>query len=139
MTAYPPCLPRPYPKVCYVVNTYSGDVELPNTAAGYRLSYQNCCRQNTLNVVADAPSINNIPGATYETILPGTNTLATGNNSNAVMDLKDTALVCHGNPFRLPFSATDSDGDSLSYRFEGAYNSGTIASNQVDSVPGVPP
>lgn len=137
LTTYPPCI-NATPTVCYQVNTYRTEIELPNTAAGYRMSYQNCCRQSTLNVVADAPSINNIPGSTYETILPGTAILPIGSNSNAVMDLKDTALVCHGNPFRLPFSAVDPDNDSLSYRFEAGYNGGSFISN-TNTQPDNPP
>lgn len=136
LTTYPPCITQT-PTVCYQVNTYSTQVELTNTATGYRMSYQNCCRRGTLNVVADAPSISSIPGSTYEAVVPGTNVLPTGSNSCAVMDLKDTALVCHGNPFRLPFSATDIDGDSLSYRFDAAFDGGAFASN-LDDPPGQP-
>ncbi len=136
LTTYPACI-TDRPRVCYQVNIYSTEVELANTAQGYRMSYQNCCRQGTLNVLADANTASNVPGSTFETILPGTNILPTGTNSNAVMDLKDTALVCHGNPFRLPFSATDTDNDSLSYRFEAAYNGGDFRSNLPDP-PGNP-
>ncbi|MES2848476.1 MAG: PKD domain-containing protein [Bacteroidota bacterium] len=132
LTTYPPCI-TDKPPVCYQVNTYQTQVELANTFTGYRMVYQNCCRQATLNVLSDAQSINGIPGAAYEAILPGTLTLPVGNNSSAIMDLKDTALVCHGNPFTLPFSATDADGDSLSYRFEAAYDGGSLGSNLEDS------
>ncbi len=128
LTTYPACI-TDRPRVCYQVNTYSTVTELANTAQGYRMSYQNCCRQSTLNVQTDAASINGVPGSAYETTLPGTAILPAGTNSNAVMDLKDTALVCHGNPFNLPFSATDADGDSLSYRFEAAYDGGSFQSN----------
>ena len=137
LTTYPACI-TDKPTVCYQVNTYRANVQLSNTARGYRMSYQNCCRQGTLNVLDDAPSVNHVPGSTFETILPGTTTLPIGTNSNAVMDLKDTALVCHGNPFRLPFSATDPDNDSLSYRFEAAYDGGSFTSN-VDNPPDAPP
>lgn len=134
---FPPCLPEPFPKICYVVNTYATQIDLPNNAAGYRMSYQNCCRQSTLNVLNNAPTINTVPGSTYEAVIPGTNVLPTGNNSSAVMDLKDSALVCHGNPFTLPFSATDIDDDSLSYRFDAAFGGGDFASN-LDQPPGLP-
>lgn len=136
LTTYPPCITQT-PRVCYQVNTYTTQTELPNTVAGYRISYQNCCRQGTLNVVANAPTVSNIPGSTYEATIPGTALLPIGNNSSAVMDLKDTALVCHGNPFILPFSATDLDGDSLSYRFDAAFDGGDFASN-LDNPPGQP-
>lgn len=136
LTTYPPCITQT-PRVCYQVNTYNTQVELPNTVAGYRISYQNCCRMGTLNVVSNAPTVSNIPGSTYEATIPGTGIVPSSNNSCAVMDLKDTALVCHGNPFLLPFSATDVDDDSLSYRFEAAFNGGAFASN-LDQPPGNP-
>lgn len=128
--------------VCYRVNTYTATVELANTAEGYRFTYQNCCRQETLNAVSNVPNPNGgpdrAPGTAYEAILPGTTVLPIGNNSSAVMDIKDTALVCHGNPFILPFSATDADGDSLSYRFVSAYNGGVFTSSEDGREPGTP-
>ena len=136
LTIYSPCLTS-NPIICYKVNTYSANVELDDTNAGYRLSYQNCCRANTLNVVANAPTISSIPGATYETIIPGTQQLPAGHNSNAVVRLKDTTLVCKGSPIRLDFGADDPDGDSLSYQFAAAYDGGSFASN-LDQQPDIP-
>ncbi len=143
MTTFPGCLPPPYPEICYSVNTYSTIVQLSNTAEGYRFTYQNCCRRETLNLISDVPNPQpphdpRPPGAAYEAILPGTNILPRGTNSSAVVDLKDTALVCHGNPFELSFSASDADGDSLSYRFAPAYNGGSFIASFDDSVPDVP-
>ncbi|MBL0357241.1 MAG: gliding motility-associated C-terminal domain-containing protein [Chitinophagaceae bacterium] len=129
LTTYPPCLDI-RPTVCYKVNTYTADVQLNNTAAGYRLAYQTCCRVSTLNVLSDAGTLSGVPGATYETILPGTNILPVGNNSNAVVNLKDTSLVCFSSPFRLDFGAIDPDGDSLSYQFSSAFNGGSFTSAQ---------
>jgi hypothetical protein len=60
--------------------------------------------------------------------LPGTNTLPTGHNSTALVNLKDTALICYSSPFTLEFSAVDPDGDSLSYQFVSAYNGGSFTS-----------
>lgn len=142
MTTFPPCLPQPYPSICYAVNTYSAEVQLANNAEGYRFTYQNCCRMETLNAVSNVPNPNGgaprPPGAAYEAILPGTNRLPVGHNNSAIMDLKDTALVCHGNPFRLPFSATDIDDDSLSYEMVAAYNGGSFNATQDDKQPDVP-
>lgn len=136
LTQYPACITS-RPPVCYRVNTYTAQVELPNNSQGYRMSYQNCCRLSTLNVLNNAPTINTVPGSTYEAVMPGTNLVPDNNNSSAVMDLRDTALVCRSNPFVLPFSATDIDDDSLSYRFEAAFNGGGFASN-LDNPPGNP-
>jgi len=128
LTTPSPCITAP-PTVCYKVNIYSTTVELTDTQVGYRISYQNCCRAGTVNVLADASSINNIPGAAYESVIPGTNALATGHNSNAVVRLKDTTLVCKGSPLSLDFGADDPDGDSLSYQFTSAYDGGSFPSN----------
>ncbi len=127
LTTPSPCLTNP-PPVCYKVNTYSANVQLPNTAEGYRISYQNCCRAATLNVVSNSGSVNGVPGAAYEAILPGTNRLPSGNNSSAVVNLNDTALVCKESPLYLSFGAIDLDGDSLSYEFSAAYNGGSFLS-----------
>ena len=124
---FPPCLDNP-PDVCYQVNTYLGQVELANNAEGYRLAYQSCCRAASLNVSSNASTLSGVPGAAYEATLPGTSLLATGHNSTALVNLKDTALICHDSPFTLEFGAVDADGDSLSYQFVSAYNGGTFSS-----------
>lgn len=142
LTTYPDCITNPIP-VCYVVNTYTVEIELPNTANGYRFSYQNCCRLPTLNLVDNVPNpnggANRAPGATYEAILPGSNTLTSGVNSSAVVDLKDTAVICRNNAFILPFSAIDIDDDSISYDFIAAYNGGSFVGNDDGVGPGLPP
>jgi gliding motility-associated-like protein len=135
---YPPCLDN-HPPVCYQVNTYSGQVELANNAVGYRFAYQSCCRASSLNVSSNSPTQSGVPGATYEAILPGTNTLATGHNSTALVNLKDTALVCHSSAFTLEFSAVDPDNDSLSYQFTSAYNGGSFTATNDAAGPDIPP
>jgi len=122
---YPPCLDN-QPIVCYKVNTYMGTVDLSDNTAGYRLAYQSCCRAASLNVSSNAGTLSGVPGATYEATMPGTGILATGHNSSALVNLKDTALICHESPFTLEFSAIDGDNDSLSYHFVSAYNGGSF-------------
>ena len=134
---YPPCL-NTQPIVCYKVNIYGGFVELPNTAIGYRLSYQTCCRAASVNVSSNASTQSGVPGATYEAILPGTNTLPAGSNSSAIVNLKDTVLVCYSSPFTLEFSAVDPDNDSLSYEFASAYNGGSFTATADGTPPDLP-
>jgi len=122
---YPPCLDN-RPEVCYQVNTYSAQVELADNVQGYRLAYQTCCRAASLNVTSNANSISGVPGAAYEAVMPGTNVLASGHNSTALVNLKDTALICHNSAFVLEFGAFDPDGDSLSYHFISAYDGGSL-------------
>ena len=137
LSYYPPCLDN-RPEVCYKVNTYSAQVELANTSSGYRLAYQSCCRAASLNVSSTASTTSGVPGATYEATMPGTNILPTGHNSTALVNLKDTALVCYGSPFTLEFSAVDPDDDSLSYNFEAAYNGGSFTATADGTPPDLP-
>jgi gliding motility-associated-like protein len=77
-------------------------------------------------------------GATYMCQIPGTKILAAGaHNSSAVFNLKDTVLICKSKNIDLDFSATDPDGDSLSYALCSAYDRGaaTSANNVVPSAP----
>src|SRR2546421_797904 len=139
-SAYP-CIIN-FPSVCYQVGYFELTVDLPKENFGYVVSFQTCCRTaGILNMQGySIPGGNGFfgDGATYITNIPGTNTLGVnGTNKSPVFDLKDTAIVCANNQFTLPFSATDADGDSLSYSFCSAYNRGnaTDANNIVPSTP----
>ncbi len=139
LSTYPPCLST-QPIVCYQVNTYTAQVDLADNTVGYRIAYQTCCRAGNVNVNPDPGTTGGVPGAAYEAVLPGTNILPTGHNSCAIVQLKDTALVCHNSPFILDFSATDPDpGDSLSYSFASAYNGGSFKATNDGLGPDTPP
>ena len=115
------------PEICYQVAYYTFSVDLPLVPEEYVAAYQTCCRSNSiLNVQQYSIPGSPIPGegSTYSCNIPGTNTLKTGTNSSAVFALKDTVLVCSSKKIDLDFSATDPDGDSLSYSFCAAYNRG---------------
>lgn len=127
LKTYPDCISSRIP-VCYEVKTYSETITLPDNNDGYIIAYQNCCRADSRNVAADPRTISSIPGATYTAIMPGKNILPVGNNSSAVFNLKDTSLVCYQSPFTLDFSASDIDGDSLSYAFTNAFDGGSFTS-----------
>lgn len=133
LTTPNPCITNP-PNVCYQVGNYTiASVELPNTAAGYIVAFQTCCRTNAvynIQTFSIPGSQNPGEGATYTCQIPGTNQLSLGANSSPVFALKDTTLVCTSSPFRLDFSATDPDpGDSLSYAFCAAYDRGNTTNS----------
>ena len=115
------------PEVCYEVAYYKFMADLPIIPEEYVAAYQTCCRSNSiLNVQQFAIEGSPVPGegSTYTCNIPGTNILKTGTNSSAVFSLKDTVLVCSNIKMNLDFSATDPDGDLLSYSFCDAYNRG---------------
>ncbi|WP_207496239.1 PKD domain-containing protein [Aridibaculum aurantiacum] len=131
MTSPNPCITNP-PVVCYEVGTFTFTVDLPVTPNGYTISFQTCCRTNGISNIAGSGV-----GATYTAEIPPS-VLPTDKNSSAVFSLKDTTLVCKNSNFMLDFSATDADGDSLSYAFCNAYNGGNTT-NSANVTPSLPP
>ncbi|HQS23006.1 MAG: hypothetical protein B7Y11_02995 [Sphingobacteriia bacterium 24-36-13] len=111
-TTYDPCLSS-RPKVCYIIDRYTVEVDLLNNTEGYTLSVQRCCRiANIANVGAISATI----GVSYTNTIPGIiNGISFAKNSSPVYAQRDTAIVCFNSPFTFDFSATDADGDSLSY------------------------
>ena len=113
-TTYSPCISSP-PKVCYFIDRYAANVELPNNPAGYTLTVQRCCRIiGIVNVNGNSSAI----GISYTNRIPGTiNGVDYSHNSSPVFAQKDTAIVCYNSPFSFDFSATDPDGDAITYSF----------------------
>ena len=111
-----PCLSPPV-SVSYQIGRFTGTVDLPNTAIGYTLIWERYSR-TTLDNIASQSFI----GATFLTKIPGTTVLPTGNNSSAKFVERDTAVVCNSTPFSLDYSVTDSDNDSIAYKFTPAYD-----------------
>ena len=120
-----PCIVNA-PEVCYQVGSYTFTRDLPVTPGGYVISFQTCCRTNGI-VNISGGSV----GATYAVEIPGTAVLSAGKNTSAVFSLKDTTLICKNVKFTLDFSATDADGDSLSYAFCSAYNGGATTDSRL--------
>jgi PKD repeat protein len=120
------------PSVCYQIGTYTTTIDLPINALGYTVSFQTCCRANGLSNISGDRT-----GASYVANIPGTSIIGNNANSSPVFDIRDTILVCRNRRFTLPFSATDPDGDSLSYRFCEAYSSPGITN--ADPIQPFPP
>ncbi|NCT94027.1 MAG: PKD domain-containing protein, partial [Chitinophagaceae bacterium] len=122
---YDPCITPnpPNPRVNYRIDEYVGTIDLPNNINGYTLSVQRCCRvDNIANVV----SAGNNTGITYVARIPGVmNGIDYSKNSNPDFIMRDTVLLCYNAPFTFSFSATDADGDSLSYMFCEGVNTPT--------------
>ena len=116
-TSFSECV-NPRPEVCYVVMEYRGEVVLAESAAGYTLAFQRCCRvEGIVNITPPT----NVNGNTYTLTIPGTQALATApDNSSPVFSMNDTLLVCYNSSIELDYGATDPDGDSLDFYFTPA-------------------
>lgn len=136
-STYDPCLSS-RPKVCYIIDRYSVIVDLLNTAGGYTMSVQRCCR---IASIANVGAISATIGVSYTNTIPGIiNGISYHNNNSPVFAQRDTAIVCFNAPFTFDFSATDADGDSLSYAFcNGLVGGSTSQGGQQPNPPTAPP
>ncbi|MBA4140614.1 MAG: gliding motility-associated C-terminal domain-containing protein, partial [Segetibacter sp.] len=102
------------PEVCYRIDRYVTTVELPSSTAGYTLAVQRCCRIAGIVNVTGSSNI----GVSYTTSIPGTiNGINFEKNNSPQFVQRDTVMVCYNGSFTFDFSATDTDGDSLTYSF----------------------
>ncbi len=116
-----PCI-SPIPSICYKITTYETTQEFPKTVGGYIISYQRCCR---ISGIINIESPSNTAGDSWIIAIPGTG-VAPGaeTNSSARFSQNDTAIICQGNFFTFDFSASDVNGDSLTYAFANAFGGG---------------
>ncbi len=107
-----------YRIVTYVLQSY----ELPAALNGYTISFQRCCRIENMDNIVGSGNIGN----TYTIQIPGTaNSLPNvTQNSSPNFPINDTVVICEKNYFSYPFSASDPNGDSLSYAFCTSYSGG---------------
>jgi gliding motility-associated-like protein len=106
----PACVNQ-FPDVCVESMTYSFERDLPMINESYFITYQRCCRNNTISNLIDPGEI----GATYYVeITP----LAQLNcNNSAVFNSFPRIVICNNIPILEDQSATDADGDLLVYSF----------------------
>lgn len=92
---------------------------LPPSNLPYTILYQRCCRNETINNIV-APGTT---GASYYCTIPPSTAVC---NNSAVFINYPPQIICVNNPFNYDHSATDPDGDSLSYEFCDAYKGGDV-------------
>ncbi|MBR9920198.1 MAG: PKD domain-containing protein [Bacteroidetes bacterium] len=135
-----PCVILP-PNLCVEVGTYTFtytfDIWPANEA--YTISYQRCCRNNTISNVVNPGDI----GATFTIeITPASQDVC---NNSPVFETFPPTVICVNEPLEYDHSATDVEGDQLIYElcsgFEGGGNTGAPG-NACDGVapnPACPP
>lgn len=110
------CVSNP-PKTCLNKITFENIYTLPGGPSGYKIMYQNCCRnRSVMNLINPGNT-----GATYYCIIPPSTTAEC--NSSAQFKNFPPQIICVNNPLIYDHGAIDPDGDSLSYEFCTAYDS----------------
>ncbi len=107
------------PNACVDAYEYITNVVLPPIKGGYYLSFQRCCRNNTIVNIIN-------PLSTGENIWTKINdTLSFGYNSSPEFKNLPPNFLCTNAQLIFDHSATDIDGDSLVYEFFHPYNGAT--------------
>ncbi|MGB4846194.1 MAG: PKD domain-containing protein [Ferruginibacter sp.] len=136
VTPPPNCMTNP-PELNYAMGSFVFIIDLPDNANGYTAVYQTCCRVTPIENIATIPPPGQGEGSTYVCTIPGSNQLASGNNSSPQFRTQ-LGPVCYRTNFTFDFSAFDPDGDSLVYSFCNAFNRGA-STNSAPVNPSTPP
>lgn len=117
---------------CVLKTTFVCRLALQPSATGYIINYQRCCRNSSIiNITKPANT-----GVTFYCTIPPSGT-ADKNNSAQFKDYPPVAVAA-GAQFNIDLSATDADGDSLSYELCGV-TTGADENNIKPFPPGPPP
>lgn len=127
-----PCVTAPS-GICTERAIYTTVITLPPIAGGYTLSYVRCCRgPNVTNLVNPDDT-----GITLTTHIPGS-----GNNlyidSSPRFTNYPPLVICNNENLNFDHSATDPDGDSLSYMLITPYAGGNSVNPLPSPVPQPP-
>lgn len=110
--------------VCIQEGKYSQIISLPSSTLGYHIIWSRCCRNNNQINIPD----NN--GQTYYAFVPPTNTV----NSSPTFKGVPAPYICVNDSSTYLNSATDADGDSLSYKIVTPWRGGT-STNPIPAPP----
>jgi len=97
------------PDLCLLRKRFEKTYYLPPNPNGYVVVYQRCCRNASIVNLVDPGD----KGATYFCTIPPTPIF----NNSAYFNNYPPQVICKDNPLFYDHSATDPDGDSLSYEF----------------------
>ena len=128
-----PCLIPP-PFVCVEEGVYRfPQLELPTRTGSYFVSYQRCCRNNTISNIFNPGET----GATYAMEL--TATAQSECNSSPTFTNFPPPVICSGEPLVFDHSATDTDGDQLVYEFCLPLKGGGVTGDDTSDPDGIAP
>lgn len=122
-----PCLIPPT-NICVEETIYDTVISLPAIPGGYNITYQRCCRNNTIQNLVIPGDV----GATYTCHIPDASLAVC--NSSPRFNNYPPIFLCVNNPFNFDHSATDPDGDLLVYEFADPLHGGS----SVNSMPQPP-
>lgn len=103
-----PCIVPPS-GICVESGVYTWTDNLPIINDSYTLSYQRCCRNNTISNLINPGDV----GSTYSIEI--TPSAQSSCNSSPVFENLPPIVICSNQELEFDFSATDSDGDILVY------------------------
>lgn len=115
------CVKNP-PAVCLKRLKFVKTYILPKNTTGYRVIYVRCCRNEAILNISNPGQV----GATFFCNIPPVG--ETNCNNSATFSNYPPQIICVNNPLVYDHSATDIDGDSISYEFCDAYPGGTTSS-----------
>ncbi len=128
-----PCVIIP-PNVCVERARYTFPlVELPVSDKSYYVTYQRCCRNNTISNI-QSPGAS---GATYFMELSPAAQEAC--NNSPTFNSFPPIVICAGQPFTFDHSASDAEGDQLVYEFCAPFLGGGLNFDQPTAIDGVAP
>ena len=107
--------------ICVEQAFYSDTVILAPRVGGYTLAYERCCRNNNISGISTGS------GAAYVATIPGSNVVAV--NSSPRFSHRPPSFICASQYLQFDNSATDPDGDSLSYSLVPALDYNGSAGN----------
>ena len=131
-----PCVSQP-PNICVEEGVYTFELSLEVVDEPYTITYSRCCRNSTITNIVNPEET----GATFTTSITAEGQ-SSCNNSPVFSELPPP-IICLDYPLTLDFSATDAEGDELTYELcSPLIGGGNTSSTSLDGVapnPDAPP
>jgi len=109
------------PNACVDAYNYDTVISLPPLEDGYILSFQRCCRNNTIINLVNPE----LTGANFFTVINNPDTV--GYNSSPYFKNLPPNFLCTNATLIFDHGATDADGDSLVYEFFHPYTAASFS------------